>query len=78
MPENNRLEVQYQERHKKMRTFFAEHFDMPNYVMENLICFLRKNDGRLSKNTRKKEFEALTDDEVAMLEEKYQSVFGNE
>lgn len=77
MPENNRLEVQYQELHKKMRTFIAEHFDMPNYVMENLIGFLRQNDGRLSKRARTKEFKALTDDEVAMLEEKYQSVFGN-
>lgn len=76
MPENNRLEVQYQEGHKKIKTFIAEHFDMPNYVMENLIGFLRENDGRLSKRARTKEFEALTDEEVDMLEEKYLEIFG--
>lgn len=68
-------EVQYLERHDKMRTFIAEHFDMPDKDMENLIGFLRQNDGTLSKRARTKEFEALTDDEVAMLEEKYQEIF---
>lgn len=69
-------EVQYLERHDKMRTFIAEHFDMPDKDMENLIGFLRQNDGRLSKRARTKEFKALTDDEVAMLEEEYQEIFG--
>lgn len=76
MSKNNRLEVQYQERHEKMRTFIAEHFDMPNHVMENLIGFLRQNNGQLSKRARTNEFEALTDKEVDMLEEKYQNIFG--
>lgn len=75
MPENNRLEVQYQEHHKKMKTFIAKHFDMPNYVMENLIGFLRQNNGQLSKRARTKEFEALTDEDVDMLEEKYLEIF---
>lgn len=70
-------EVQYLERHDKMRTFIAEHFDMPDKDMENLIGFLRQNNGRLSKRARTKEFEALTDDEVAMLEEEYQKIFGD-
>lgn len=68
-------EVQYLEQHDKMRTFISEHFDMPDKDMENLIGFLRQNDGQLSKRARTKEFEALTSDEVAMLEEKYQDVF---
>lgn len=68
-------EVQYLEQHDKMRTFIAEHFDMPDKDMENLIGFLRQNDGTLSKRARTKEFEALTEDEVAMLEEKYQKIF---
>jgi hypothetical protein len=68
-------EVQYLERHDKMRTFIAEHFDMPDKDMENLIGFLRQNDGQLSKRARTKGFEALTDDEVVMLEEEYQEIF---
>lgn len=68
-------EVQYLERHDKMRTFIAKHFDMPDKDMENLIGFLRQNDGRLSKRARTKEFKELTDDEVAMLEEEYQKIF---
>jgi len=58
-----------------MRAFIAEHFDMPNYVMENLIGFLRQNNGQLSKRARTKEFKALTEKEVVMLEEKYQKIF---
>ena len=62
-------EVKYLERHDKMRTVIVKHFDMPDKDMENLIGFLRQNDGTLSKRARTKEFKALTDDEVAMLEE---------
>jgi len=36
---------------------------------------LRQNDGKLSKRALDKEFEALTDDEVRLLENKYQEVF---
>ncbi|PAU94982.1 cell filamentation protein Fic [Aliifodinibius salipaludis] len=68
-------EVQYLERHDKMRTFISEHFDIPDKGMENLIGFLRQNDGTLSKRARTKEFEALTEDEVNMLEGKYQDIF---
>jgi len=71
-------EVEYLERHDKMRSFIAGYFDMPDKDMENLIGFLRQNDGRLSKRARTKKFKALTDDEVAMLEEKFQLVFGSE
>jgi len=59
-------EVEYLERHDKMRSFIAGYFDMPDKDMENLIGFLRQNDGRLSKRARTKKFKALTDDEVAM------------
>jgi len=69
-------EVRYLERHDKIRAFIAMHFDMPDKDMENLIGFLRQNDGQLSKRARTKEFEALTDDEVTMLEEKYHEFFG--
>jgi hypothetical protein len=68
-------EVKYLERHDQMRTFITKHFDMPDNVMENLIGFLRQNDGTLSNRARTKEFRALTRDEVAMLENKYRELF---
>lgn len=68
-------EVQYLERHDKMRTFIGEHFDMPDKDMENLIGFLRHNGGSLSKRARTKEFKALTGEEVSMLEDKFQEIF---
>jgi Fic family protein len=68
-------EVQYLESHDKMRKIIQEHFDMPDKDMENLIGFLRQNNGKLSKRALNKEFEALSDDEVNMLETKYQEVF---
>lgn len=70
-------EAQYLERHDRMRTFISEHFDMPDKDMENLIGFLRQNDGSLSKRARTKEFKALTGEEASMLEAKYQEVFNN-
>jgi len=68
-------EVRYLEQHSEMRQFIEEHFDMPDKEMENLIGFLRQNDGKLSKRARTKEFEALTEEEVKMLEERFQEVF---
>ena len=68
-------EVQYLECHDKMRNFIQDHFDMPDKQMENLIGFLRQKGGKLSKRALDKEFEALTNDEVMLLENKYQEVF---
>jgi Fic family protein len=68
-------EVQYLERHDGMRNFIQELFDMPDKQMENLIGFLRQNSGKLSKRALNKEFEALTDNEVRLLETKYQEIF---
>lgn len=68
-------EVQYLECHDEMRTFIQKHFDMPDKQIENLIGFLRQNSGNLSKRALNSEFEALTKDEVKLLENKYQEVF---
>jgi len=40
--------------------------------------FLRQNDGKLAKRRREKEFAALTDDEVASIEEIYRDAFAKE
>jgi Fic family protein len=68
-------EVHYLEQHDKMKTFIEDHFDMPDKDMENLIGFLRQNQGRLSKRARNKEFKKLTNEEVAMLQKEYDEIF---
>lgn len=69
-------EVEYLENHDKMRTFITYHFDMPDKTMENLIGFLRQNNGSLSNRARNKEFSSLTYDEVEMIEKAYAQIFG--
>jgi hypothetical protein len=42
--------------------------EMPDRLAENLLTFIRKNNGMLGKKRRENEFAALTDEEVAALE----------
>jgi len=68
-------EVRYLEQHDKMRQYISDHFDMPDKIMENLIGFLRQNNGHLSQRARDKEFKALTTDEVTLIEKKFRKIF---
>lgn len=42
--------------------------EMPDRLAENLIAYIRQNDGKLGKNKRAKEFSELTDQEVEAIE----------
>jgi hypothetical protein len=42
--------------------------EMPDRMAENLVMFIRQNQGTLGRKRRENEFEKLTDDEVASLE----------
>jgi Fic/DOC family len=42
--------------------------EMPDWIAENLIRYIRLNEGRLGRKRREGEFEKLTDDEVASIE----------
>ena len=42
--------------------------EMPDRIAENLIRYIRLNEGRLGRKRREGEFEKLTDDEVASIE----------
>jgi hypothetical protein len=48
---------------------------MPDRLAQNLILFIRQNDGMLSKRKREKEFYKLTDEEVRGLESIVQDAF---
>jgi hypothetical protein len=47
--------------------------DMPDSTVDLLFCFLRQNDGTVSKRAR--EFATLTEDEVARIEAIYAEAF---
>jgi hypothetical protein len=42
--------------------------EMPDRMAENLVRFIRLNEGKLGRKRREGEFEKLTDDEVASIE----------
>lgn len=68
-------EIDYLRRHDEAMARIMEMIDMPDRLAQNLILFIRQNDGKLSKRKREKDFSALTDDEVYMLESVVREVF---
>ena len=61
-------EIDYLRRHDEAMTRIMEMIDMPDRLAQNLILFIRQNNGALSKRKREKDFSALTEDEVQGLE----------
>lgn len=61
-------EIDYLRRHDLALQRVMEAVEMPDRVAENLMMFIRQNDGALSKNRREGEFRQLTDDEVQRIE----------
>ena len=51
--------------------------DMPDRTADLLFRFLHQNAGKLSKRARKREFQALTDEETERIELHYEEVFGS-
>jgi hypothetical protein len=48
---------------------------MPDRLAEDLVILIRQNNGKLAQRRRKREFAALTDEEVAAIESIVQEVF---
>ena len=59
-----------------LRAGIENMIDMPERTLNNLFGLLRQNDGRLSKRARESEFAALTEDEIAKIEQLYAESFG--
>ena len=68
-------EINYLRRHDEALARIMETVEMPDRLAQDLIMFIRQNDGRLSKRRREKEFAALTDEETRRIEEIYAEVF---
>jgi hypothetical protein len=61
-------EIDYLRRHDDAIRRIMDTVEMPDRVAENLIMFIRQNNGKLSKKRRADEFSKLQDDEVPRLE----------
>ena len=61
-------EIDYLRRHDEAVRRIMDAVEMPDRIAENLVAFIRQNNGRLSKNRREGEFRKLNDDEVTLIE----------
>ena len=61
-------ELDYLRRHDLALQRVMEAVEMPDRIAENLVMFIRQNNGTLSKHRRDGEFKQLTDDELQRIE----------
>ena len=68
-------EVEYLEKYDLMKNFLDNYFEMPDNTVALVVRFLEQGKGKLSERAKAKEFEALTEAEIATIENKYQEIF---
>ncbi len=68
-------EVEYLEKHDRLKSYIQEYFEMPDRTVSLLINFLHQGQGKLSKRAREKEFSQLNDDECNNLEKIFKDIF---
>jgi hypothetical protein len=61
-------EIEYLRRHDEAMQRIMDAVEMPDRIAENLVLYIRQNDGVLSKKRREGEFKELRDDEVTLAE----------
>lgn len=61
-------EIEYLKRHDEAMQRTMELVEMPDQMAENLLIFIRKNNGKLGQQRRDGQFAKLTDEEVAAIE----------
>lgn len=69
-------ETDFLRRYDLFKSRVASMIDMPDRTFDLLFRFLQQNGGRLSKNKKQREFEALTDAEVEKIEALYAEEIG--
>jgi Fic family protein len=68
-------EVNYLIKYEEFKSYIDNTFEMPDDLVSLLVRFLEQNNGKISKRARKKEFEALDENEVENIEENYKLIF---
>ena len=61
-------EIDYLRRHDEAIRRIMDAVEMPDRLAENLVMFIRQNNGTLSEKRREGEFKKLRDDEVSLIE----------
>ncbi|MHB1949240.1 MAG: Fic family protein [Gammaproteobacteria bacterium] len=68
-------EVDYLKKYDEMKIFIKNYIDMPDRLIDLLIRFLIQEKGVLSNQAKRKEFHSLTQQEITVLENKFQEIF---
>jgi ribosomal protein S7 len=68
-------EIDYLRRHDEAMRRIMETAEMPDRLAENLLSFIRKNNGTLGKKRQENEFAAQKNEEVTTLEAVVSDVF---
>jgi hypothetical protein len=68
-------EIDYLRRHDTAMRRIMDAVELPDRVAENLILFIRQNNGTLSQKRRQGEFHQLRDNEVALIESVVRDAF---
>ena len=68
-------EVAYLEKYDRLKYRLDNEFEMPDKTVALLVRFLEQGNGKVSERARTKEFQALTNDEVESIENKYNEIF---
>jgi hypothetical protein len=68
-------EIDYLRHHDEAVRRIMDAVEMPDRIAENLVLFIRQNDGTLSRKRRDGEFQKLRDDEVTLIEGIVNDVF---
>jgi Fic/DOC family len=68
-------EIDYRRRHDEARRKIMDTVEMPDRLADDLLLFIRQNEGTLAKKRREREFKALKDEEIAQLEEVVRNAF---
>ena len=68
-------EIDYLRRHDEAIGRIMDAVEMPDRLAENLVMFIRKNNGALPKRRRQDEFRKLSDDEIALIESVVRDAF---
>jgi len=70
-------EIKYIQNYEEFKKMLNEKFAMPDQKITLLNNFLFQNGGKLAKRKREKEFQALTDAEVKLIEGMYKEIFAS-
>lgn len=71
-------ELDYLEKYDKMSQYINSMVSLPDTKVDLLIKLLHQNKGKLSGKKRKKEYDELTDEEILLIEEKFEDIYKKE